>query len=64
MYSFVEGRMKSGEDEAILEMDLAKTAWLRAIVRRRGWPAKSSIGEDGARAAWLIAQRADATREF
>ena len=62
--AFIDGGMKPGEDKVILEIDLANTSWLREIVKRCGWPTQSSIGEDGAVAAWLIAQHADATPEF
>jgi len=31
---------------------------LTAILSERGWPGKSLVGEDGARAAWLIVQHA------
>ena len=62
--AFIDGGMKAGEDKAILEIDLANTAWLRALVKSCGWPEQSSIAEDGALAAWLIAQHADATPEF
>lgn len=31
---------------------------LAAIIEQHGWPGESLVGEDGARAAWLIAQHA------
>ncbi len=31
---------------------------LRQIVAERGWPSRSMVGEDGAHAAWLLAQHA------
>lgn len=34
-------------------------ARLAEILAEHGWPGKSLVGEDGARAAWLIAQHAD-----
>ena len=62
--AFIDGGMKPGEDKPILEIDLANTSWLRGIVKRCGWPPQSTIGDDGALAAWLIAQHADATPDF
>lgn len=37
---------------------------LKAIIERRGWPAISEVGKDGAQAAWLLAQHADFDRPF
>ncbi|MEU7885795.1 DUF6624 domain-containing protein [Microbispora bryophytorum] len=45
-----------------LERD--NTAWLRSVVVIRGWPLSSQVGEDGALAAWLLAQHADASPEI
>jgi hypothetical protein len=39
--------------------DRPRTARLRAIVRRYGWPKLSLVGYDGAQAAWLVLQHAD-----
>lgn len=36
-----------------------RVARLKEIVARHGWPGRSLVGEDGAHAAWLIAQHAD-----
>lgn len=35
------------------------TEWLRGVIHRQGWPGQSSVGEEGAEAAWLLAQHAD-----
>jgi hypothetical protein len=37
----------------------ARVALLKQIVAEYGWPTISLVGEDGANAAWLIAQHAD-----
>jgi len=37
---------------------------LRTIIRRHGWPGRRLAGEDGCRAAWLIAQHGGADSEF
>ncbi|OPG13725.1 hypothetical protein B1L11_07060 [Microbispora sp. GKU 823] len=45
-------------------IDRDNTAWLRSVVGMRGWPLLSQVGEDGALAAWLLAQHADASPEI
>lgn len=45
-------------------VDAANTARLKAIIAAGGWPRLSTVGEDGAGAAWLLAQHADADPEF
>ena len=37
----------------------ANTERLRELISERGWPGRSSVGDEGARAAWLIAHHAD-----
>ncbi|WP_295968606.1 DUF6624 domain-containing protein [uncultured Xanthomonas sp.] len=39
-------------------VDQDNTAWLKAMVAKKGWPTRTSVGEDGAKAAFLIAQHA------
>ncbi len=41
--------------------DSARTARLREIVAAHGWPGRALVGEEGARAAWLILQHGDDT---
>ena len=41
--------------------DSLRTARLREIVRTHGWPGRSLVGEDGARAALLILQHSGST---
>jgi hypothetical protein len=45
-------------------VDAANTARLKEIVAERGWPGKSLVGREGALAAFLIAQHADADPAF
>jgi Family of unknown function (DUF6624) len=45
------------------EVDADNTAWLNGLVRGQGWPGVSVAGRDGAHAAWLLAQHADASPE-
>lgn len=40
-------------------VDETNTARLAEIVAAHGWPAPSLVGDDGANAAWLLAQHAD-----
>lgn len=39
-------------------------ARLKEIIARQGWPGRSLVGEDGADAAWVIAQHADRHHEW
>lgn len=51
-----------------MDIDRDNTTWLWSVVRVRGWPLWSQVGQDGEAAAWLLAQHADAApdiqREF
>jgi hypothetical protein len=40
-------------------VDQDNTRWLADVVSARGWPGWKLVGEDGAAAAWLLAQHAD-----
>lgn len=46
------------------EVDRRNVARLKEIIAEHGWPGKSLVGEDGAFAAWLIAQRAGCDPDF
>jgi hypothetical protein len=46
------------------KVDRDNTARMREIVAQHGWPTRSLVGEDGAQAAWLLVQHADAEPEF
>ena len=45
-------------------IDAENTKWLRGIVEKQGWPTITSVGKDGANAAWLLVQHADADPKF
>jgi hypothetical protein len=46
----------------MMRVDEDNTAWLTELTARRGWPGRTLVGEDGAHAAWLLAQHADRSR--
>jgi hypothetical protein len=45
-------------------VDTGNTRWLADRVASRGWPGRAVAGEDGATAAWLLAQHADRDPEL
>lgn len=45
-------------------VDDANRARLKQIVAEYGWPTVAMVGQDGATAAWLIAQHADSDKAF
>lgn len=49
-----------GPDPArMMAADSVHTARMKAIVAEHGWPTTRLVGDDGARAAWLLVQHAD-----
>jgi hypothetical protein len=40
-------------------IDHGNTRWLGEVLAARGWPGRTMVGEEGAQAAWLLAQHAD-----
>lgn len=46
------------------QVDADNTAWLRGVIDATGWPSIDRVGADGAEAAWLLAQHADADPVF
>jgi hypothetical protein len=46
-------------EQELREIQHANKARLQEILRRRGWPALSAVGNDAAQGAWLIVQHAD-----
>ena len=52
------------EPEKVARMqavDAKHTVRMKAIIVEHGWPGRSLVGEDGAHAAWLLVQHADAS---
>jgi len=54
-----EVRLSEEAAEEWRRVDTGNTRWLAGILAMRGWPGRTMAGEDGARAAWLLAQHAD-----
>jgi hypothetical protein len=50
--------------KAVKNADDKNRAWLKGVVEKYGWPGRSLVGEDGAHAAWLLVQHADADLPF
>jgi uncharacterized protein DUF6624 len=44
----------------MIEADAQNTMWLDEIINQYGWPTNSLVGEDAAKAAWLIVQHSPA----
>lgn len=45
-------------------VDAANRKRLKEIIKEHGWPGKTLVGGDGAKAAWLLVQHADADVNF
>jgi hypothetical protein len=60
--------IKSADDkpaiEAVMAIDRAATARMKEVIAKHGWPGKKIVGVDGANAAWLLVQHADADPAF
>lgn len=50
--------------ETLIAANREHIARMKEIVRDYGWPGISLVGDDGAQAAWLLVQHADADIEF
>jgi uncharacterized protein (TIGR03067 family) len=48
----------------VTALDTDNTKWLQGVVDRHGWPSITLVGKDGANAAWLLVQHADADPKF
>lgn len=52
------------EESVLTAVDAVHTARLKAIMASHGWPTVAQVGQDGADAAWLLAQHADQDPAF
>jgi Family of unknown function (DUF6624) len=50
--------------QRVVAVDAENLPWLKSLVDEVGWPGRSLVGEDGAHAAWLLVQHADADPAF
>jgi hypothetical protein len=58
-------RRASRDDwQQVVAVDAENLPWMEDLVTEVGWPGRSLVGEDGARAAWLLVQHADASPAF
>jgi hypothetical protein len=58
-------RRTSRDDwQQVAAVDAENLPWMEALVDEVGWPGVSLVGEDGAHAAWLLVQHADASPAF
>jgi hypothetical protein len=57
---------KASDDavELIGPIDQENTTWHRDVLDRVGWSGRSLVGDEGVRAAWLLAQHADGDPEL
>ena len=55
---------KALDPEGMRAADEENLPWLRGVIAEHGWPGASLVGDDGAHAAWLLAQHADADPAF
>jgi hypothetical protein len=50
--------------DTVASVDADNLTWLKSVVAEIGWPGWSMVGEEGAHAAWLLAQHADRDPAF
>lgn len=55
---------QASDEDALDRVDAENLPWLRKVITETGWPGRSIVGEDGANAAWLLAQHADGDPAF
>lgn len=60
----VRQRANKGDFSRWAAVDAANQARLKQIVAQSGWPTIAMVGQDGANAAWLLAQHADRDPAF
>jgi hypothetical protein len=53
-----EGKLFEGYHEEMEAVHRRNAERLEEVIRRRGWPGRTVVGEEGASAAWRIAQHA------
>ena len=56
--------MLVGPEHTVEDVDARTTARMKQIIAQVGWPTRRLVGDDGAHAAWLLVQHADADLAF
>jgi hypothetical protein len=51
-------------NETVLQIDQDNTSFMRGVLSQCGWPKKSVVGPDAAKAAWRLTQHADMDPEY
>jgi uncharacterized protein DUF6624 len=61
----VDQAARNARDPVAMERaDAENLRWLKQVIAEGGWPGRSAVGDDGASAAWLLAQHADCDPAF
>jgi hypothetical protein len=55
---------RADDPGAFGQVDAENLPWLKKVITQTGWPGRSIVGDDGANAAWLLAQHADSDPAF
>lgn len=74
-FAMIKANPLGGKDEAdakkraetldqLAKIDTENRDWLKGVIDKTGWPGEARVGQDGAHAAWLLVQHADADRPF
>lgn len=50
--------------ENVLRIDRENTRYMRSVLANCGWPNRSEVGEQAAKAAWLLTQHADMDPQY
>src|SRR5690554_4998600 len=50
--------------ENVLRIDRENTTYMRSVLANCGWPERSEVGEQAAKAAWRLTQHADMDPQY
>lgn len=50
--------------DRVLQIDRENTTYMRTVLAKCGWPRRSEVGEQAAKAAWRLTQHADMDPEY
>ena len=59
-----DAKKRAEKLHAVEKIDSDNREWLKGVIDKHGWPGVALAGKDGAHAAWLMVQHADADRPF